>query len=215
MATAVARVFATAELLELILLEVADLELSLSTAKERDGCLIKPLFVKSVIGLQRVNHGFHTTIRGSSKLLKKRLEAAKLPGYDPAPTDYALFGPLVWLTTRPSLPLGLIGLETRDTQIVTVTLRIELDGSVEKWLSNRLEQSWHSIPCLTDPSRVSDLQLKVFVMGFALKMVGPLKMETTATLGDLVQMLHEIITAEEHRLSRDSEQVEIFETLYP
>lgn len=214
MSSAVARVFATAELLEMILTEVADLELS-PAATEYDGFLIKAPFVKSVVGLQRVSHHFNNTIRGSSKLLKRRLEAAKIPGMVLTRIDWQLFGPMVWLTLQNHLQLSLIGVEFTDEQVATVTFRMYMDNSAEEWLSRRLEQSWRGIPCLTDSSRVSALQLKVLVSGFALKMVGPFDMETTATLGDLLQMILKIFTAEKPRLSRSAEQVQLFETLHP
>ncbi|PIA91657.1 hypothetical protein CB0940_09216 [Cercospora beticola] len=214
MSSAVARVFATAELLETILTEVADLELS-PAATEHDGFLIKAPFVKSVIGLQCVSHHSNNTIRGSSKLLKRRLEAAKIPGMLLTRIDFQLFGPMVWLTLQHHLQLSLIGVAYTDAQVATVTFRMNMDNFAEEWLSRRLEQSWRGIPCLTDPSRVSALQLKVLVSGFVSKMVGPFDMETSATLGDLVQMLLKIFTAEKPRLSRDAHQAQIFETLYP
>ncbi|PPJ52080.1 hypothetical protein CBER1_10038 [Cercospora berteroae] len=215
MASAAARVFATTELLELILLEAADLELGPPAGTQYGGSLIKAPFVKSVIGLQRVSHHFNNTIRSSSKLLKRRLEAAKIPGMVLARIDSQLFGPMVWLTIQHHLQLSLIGVAYTNGQVATVTFRMNMDNSAEGWLSRRLEQSWRGIPCLTDPSRVSGLQMKVFVSGFALKVVGPFELGTTATLGHLIQMLLKIMTAEKPGLSRNAQQAQIFTAWYP
>ncbi|CAK1366385.1 uncharacterized protein RHO25_011137 [Cercospora beticola] len=202
MASAVDRVFGTPELLEQILLYVADLDLNVPSTP--DQALI--YFVTSTISLQRVDQTFRNTILGSTKLRRRQLEAAEKPGveryFEPfhashnatqMDIDPAIFGPLLWLEEQMIFILRFRGVARAHDGVLTIAFHILFKDKMMAWLEETKEQSWRQVRCLTSALNVPGLRLeaKCDTRWRSGKIARILDLESTATLGQVANILED------------------------
>ncbi|PIA91640.1 hypothetical protein CB0940_09214 [Cercospora beticola] len=178
--SAVARVFGTPELLEMILLEVAhsDIEFAKKNSKTRsmynwrgtvsNGTLevshhLTSHFMWTPIILQAVSRCFQDTINGSSRLLRLRLRA--IPRHVPWEPDPFKIGdnrgPIHWLERK----LGVYAPDWSRINNGVLGLHVKVSGYHEKQrvkLHNDKQGSWRTIPCIEKPGVVSKVVVHLY-----------------------------------------------------
>ncbi|PPJ52074.1 hypothetical protein CBER1_10037 [Cercospora berteroae] len=202
MISAAEQVFDIPELLEKILLHVADLDLNPPVAPKQS--LI--FFVTSVISLQRVDQTFRSTILGSKKLRRRQLAAAEKPGmeryFEPfflsnsamqIDVDPAIFGPLLWLEGQINFSLRFRGVERAQDGVLTIAFHILAKDASVAWLSDTKDQSWRQVKCLTDPSGVPGLRLEVKCdrRWVSTKISSISDLQSITTLGEVADILED------------------------
>lgn len=202
MASAAEQVFGAPELLEKILLHVADLDLN-PTAESNTSWIY---FVTSVTGLQRVDHTFRNTILGSLKLQRRRLEAAEKPGverfFEPVHTtpnviqmdvDPVIFGPILWLEEQIIFMLKFRGVARAQDGVLTIAFHILSKDALVAWLSDRKDESWRQVKCLTNSLGVTALRLEIESdpRWRSDKISRISDLSSTATLGELADILED------------------------
>ncbi|GIZ47262.1 hypothetical protein CKM354_001035900 [Cercospora kikuchii] len=178
--TAIARVFGTPELLEIILLEVAcsDIEFTVDELDKNDryhwdlkvpNCKVKhahdqvPHFTWTPIILRAVNRDFRDTIDGSSKLLHLRLRAIP-PQTLWEPESFRIgdkLGPLHWLERK----LGYHAPDRSKIKGDVLELHLRVSGNHDDKrikLHNDRQGSWRQISCLEEPHVVSTVVIHLY-----------------------------------------------------
>ncbi|GIZ47261.1 hypothetical protein CKM354_001035800 [Cercospora kikuchii] len=171
------RVFETPELLELILLQVAEWEVDLEsqcTSKTTDPrtygpahrsfCYLpEPRYAFSPIVLRRVNRTFKDTIDCSPKLRKLSLKALPrqlAPRRLHPLLSYEHFGPLHWLESKAGLEF--IWNSKVENGVLHVCATIVGRSEHERYkLRKDLTGSWRKLPCILHPKAASKVVLQL------------------------------------------------------